>query len=87
MELYNSPSIECPPKNLMVDSIFLILRSTNCSKPIREQADAFRVGGARHGGAKTSAYSKPCIIRVAQKLHNRFQTGVFCTKVGQFARS
>ena len=48
MDLYKSPPIECSPKNLMVNPIFFQLRSTNYFKPIREQADAFRVGGSRH---------------------------------------
>ena len=46
MDLYKSPSIECSPKNLMVNPIFFQLRSTNYSKPIRERADAFRLGGS-----------------------------------------
>jgi hypothetical protein len=67
MELYNSPSIERPPKNLMVNSIFFQLRSTNYSKPIRERADAFRVGGSRHRGVRKRRHIlNRCTIRVAQ---------------------
>jgi len=52
MDLHNYPSIECPPKNLMVDSTFFRLKSTKYSEPIRERADAFREGGSRHRGVR-----------------------------------
>jgi hypothetical protein len=88
MDLYNSPSIECPPKNLMVDSIFFRLRSTNYFKPARERADAFRVECSRHRSVRKRRHIlNRCTLRVAQQLHNRVQTEVFCTKVGQFTRT
>src|SRR5271168_5340026 len=67
MDLYKSPSIECPLKNLMVNSIFFQLRSTNYSKPIHERANAFRVGGSRqHGVRKRRHILNRCTLRVAQ---------------------
>jgi hypothetical protein len=47
MDLYNSPSIECPPKNLMVDSIFFQLRSTNYSRADPRARGCVPRGGGR----------------------------------------
>jgi hypothetical protein len=67
MDLYESPSIECSPKNLMVDSIFFQLRSANYSKPIHERAESFREGGSRHRGVRKRRHIlNRCTLRVAQ---------------------